>query len=303
MAWNPLKVKIWTIKQIYGIVSSMGRSDLITYNRIIMKLEFKINRTALATDIFAANKFYQEKNPATNYFSFWTNLENRLLSKFKNEPAYYLLNTKQHYDWAFEKMGFESDTKGFEQTLAKTGKTLDEIYKEIFKSPEFKRILSETEKYKKWLEKEWVKNEKKVFSYFQDTLGLKIPDDKITVYVFHPKSCHGRADRQTKTILWGHHEDWKSYSVVYLAHELLHIIADKNYTKTMHAIIELATDNELRIRLNKQGQYFKEGKFEIGHKYLKSLKKQILPQWQKFLENREKRNIIDLEKELLEILK
>ena len=66
----------------------------------------------------------------------------------------------------------------------------------------------------------------------------------------------------------------------------------------MHAIIELSTDNELRIRLNKKGVYFKKGKFDVGHSFLRSLEKKILPQWKEFLKGRKGKSIVNLGKEI-----
>jgi len=47
--------------------------------------------------------------------------------------------------------------------------------------------------------------------------------------------------------------------------------------RTSHGIIELITDNELRIRLNKKGRYFNEKGQDVGHPYLREIEKKILP--------------------------
>lgn len=83
----------------------------------------------------------------------------------------------------------------------------------------------------------------------------------------------------------------------------MHTIFWENKSKNSHAIIELATDNELRIRLNKKGKYFKEGKFDIGHDHLRKLEQKILPHWKDYLENKGKKNIFELEKELRKTVK
>jgi hypothetical protein len=54
----------------------------------------------------------------------------------------------------------------------------------------------------------------------------------------------------------------------------------------MHALIELLADNEIRIRLNCSGVYFREGKHSVGHPYLAKLEKKILPRWKEFIKNR-----------------
>ncbi|MEK7104697.1 MAG: hypothetical protein AAB868_01510 [Patescibacteria group bacterium] len=80
--------------------------------------------------------------------------------------------------------------------------------------------------------------------------------------------------------------------MVYLMHETLHLILDKKLGKNnlAHAIIELITDQELRIRLNKNGVYFKESKECVGHPFLLKLSKAILPYWKKYLKSKD-RNI------------
>jgi hypothetical protein len=67
----------------------------------------------------------------------------------------------------------------------------------------------------------------------------------------------------------------------------------------MHAIIELLTDEELRIRFNKKGVYFKEKQKFIGHKDLISLKKKILPYWKNYIKGRLGGTIFELEKLLI----
>jgi len=81
----------------------------------------------------------------------------------------------------------------------------------------------------------------------------------------------------------GHHEDWPNYATVYLWHEILHSYI--GYSEKEHAVIELITDEELRIRLNGS----KYPPF-AGHKYLAKIKQKILPRWKKYLKSK-KRNI------------
>lgn len=267
-----------------------------------MIIEFKINKIALATDLFAFHNKWHRQKPEKSPFPSWLDLEKQLEEKFKNEPGYYLINPNPqfNYFWALKELGLQFEEKGFQKTFLDVSKKIEKIYQEILKSKEFKKILSETEKYKDWTEKQWEKNEKFILNYFRNALGLKIPNYKIVVYIFHPDLYNGHSDYQTKTILWGHSEEWKNYSVVYLAHEILHILIGRKYGNydLMHAIIELAANNELRIRLNKKGVYFKEGKSVIAHSYLEDLKKKILPFWKEYLKNRKERSIFDLEKEL-----
>jgi len=49
----------------------------------------------------------------------------------------------------------------------------------------------------------------------------------------------------------------------------MHILTDHDSSDITHAVIELATDNELRIRLNRRGKYFDWP----GHEHLKKIEK------------------------------
>lgn len=272
------------------------------YYLIDMMIEFKINKIALATDLFAFHNKWYRQEPQKSPFPSWFNLEKELEKKFRDEPGYYLINPNPqfNYFWALKEFGLQFEEKGFQKTFLDVSKKIEKIYQEILRNKKFKKILAETEKYRDWVEKEWRENEKFILNYFKNTLGLKIPNYKIVVYIFHSDLYNGHSDYRTKTILWGHSEEWKNYSVVYLTHEILHILIGKKYGNydLMHAIIELSTNNELRIRLNKKGVYFKEGKSVIIHSYLRDLEKKILPFWKEYLKNRKERNIFNLEKEL-----
>jgi hypothetical protein len=181
--------------------------------------------------------------------------------------------------------------------ISETIKEGDRLYKKALKRKEFKKLLAETEKYRQWLEKEWNKNEKKILGWVEELSGLKIPNKTITVFVTHPKFRNGKTLIEKDVICWGHSEDWKNYSLVYLTHEILHILTKKYIgSYVMHALIELLANDEIRIRLNGGGVYFKEGKHMVNHSYLQKIEKKILPQWKKFIKNRKGKNLFWLEK-------
>ena len=113
--------------------------------------------------------------------------------------------------------------------------------------------------------------------------GLKL-NKKFTVYITHPSLRNGRY-RGNNTIEWGHHENWRNYATIYLWHEILHSYI--GYGDKEHAVIELITDEELRIRLN-------GGKYPpfVGHNYLGNMKKKMLPKWREYLKS-DQHNIRD----------
>lgn len=243
-----------------------------------MKLKFIINKYELAASIFRHRRMNSKD------FSYWKTLENKLWQKYKDEPALYFIYPK-HLDWALQTIRLNTKYKNLISQFRNVAGKLEEIYKVIFQTREFKKALKEAQQYLIKTERQWRKNEKFVFNYFKKILDLKLPNIEITIIITHPKLNQGHAFSKEKLIIWGHPENWENYSTIYIAHELLHILTEGKYKNfnIMHGLIELATDNELRIRLNKRGKYFQEGKFEVGHKNLRGLEKKILPLWKNFL--------------------
>jgi hypothetical protein len=240
-----------------------------------MKLNFKIDKKYLL-----AHSLRQNITP----FPEWNN--------FKN------------YLWKESVLGYQF-LSGSPEAFLQSNKTRelikagDKLYKKSLEKKEFKKLLAETEKYRLWLEKEWHKNKNKILGWIKELGGLKISDKTITVFVTHPKFYNGKSLAEKDVILWGHPEDWENYSLVYLTHELLHLLTKKcKKPFIMHALIELLADNEIRIRLNKKGIYFKEGKYSVGHPNLANLEKKISPQWKKFVEDRKGKDLLDLEKKI-----
>ena len=67
--------------------------------------------------------------------------------------------------------------------------------------------------------------------------------------------------------------------------ELFHTILIRGYIS--HAIQEIAIDNELRLKLNKNFyEARKSNKIYFGHKHLKELRKAIYPYWRRYLQNK-----------------
>jgi hypothetical protein len=85
--------------------------------------------------------------------------------------------------------------------------------------------------------------------------------------------------------MFGHNDDWQNYSMVYVIHEIFHSLF--GHTGVEHAIMQLAIDNELRIRLNGSGTYFEENGLNIGHRFLRDIEKKILPYWKEYLKSDE----------------
>lgn len=162
----------------------------------------------------------------------------------------------------------------------------EKLLKDWLKSPEVKKLIEETIKYRDWLEEEWEKKGTKSLLELENIIRMPLPEQEISVYITHPNLRNGMA-LNSKIIVWGHSEDWLNYSIVYLCHEIMHILFwnEKSNRDIVHAVIELAVDNELRIRLNKKGQYFQEDRLRVGHQKLRKIERELLPFWKKYLNN------------------
>lgn len=255
-----------------------------------MELRFKINKYYLL-----AHALKSEHPP----FDGWVNLPSKLW-EISNNAYCFLFNPSSH-DIIFTKVENDKDFDIFLNTITNdSGK----IIATAFKSEEFARLYEETEKYRVSVEKEWNNKRKNITKTIEEIMGEEFPDTKIEVLITHPNLCNGIALPNSNTICWGHKENWENYSMVYLMHETLHLILDKKLGKNnlTHAIIELIADQELRIRLNKNGVYFKESKEGVGHPFLLKLSKVILPYWKKYLKSKD-RNIANFYLEMKKLPK
>ncbi|KKS16515.1 MAG: hypothetical protein UU80_C0005G0008 [candidate division WWE3 bacterium GW2011_GWA1_41_8] len=215
----------------------------------------------------------------------WVDLQNHFWDKY--HLGYRMLQGN-HLDI------FTSDS--WKVQLGKATSEIEQMIDEGMKTDLYTKLLANAEDYKKWLEDEWVRNTDKIETELKNIVKTDLPDAVFTVYVMGNLMHVGRYLGNEK-IAWGHKEEWDNYSLVYLVHEYLHEYF--SYNQLEHAVIELIADNELRIRLNKSGEYFTcEGK-SVGHEDLRDIENKILPYWQKYLADTSK-NIYEFVDELKE---
>lgn len=170
-----------------------------------------------------------------------------------------------------------------EQSLDLLVKQASKVLEAVKRNSTYSQLIEETSDYLKFVDQQWQQNEQNALSIIQELTGLEFLRSKIVIYLTHPKLKNGLTVDK-KTIVWGHSEDFKNYTTVYLCHELLHILTDLDNSQITHAIIELLTDNELRIRLNQKGTYFEYP----GHPSLRPLTKKLLPRWKSYLKKEDK---------------
>ena len=222
-----------------------------------MKSKFKIkfNLNPLYVFLFTINT-EQEEEP----FKGWADFTNKI---WEEDSKVFLLLAG-----AAERVLFIKNKIEYKNAYARKLKMLAKIKK----APEYKRLIKESKKYLRFVKTQWRKNEKRATSLLQELSGLPLPQHTVTVNITHPKLRNG-VTFDDKNIVWGHSEDFRNYSTVYICHEILHIMTKNNNSDIFHAVIELLADNEIRIRLNKKGRYFQYD----GNKYLKRIERNLLP--------------------------
>jgi hypothetical protein len=208
---------------------------------------------------------------------------------------------KEEYDFiSNERVRYYSVFIRNEQDLARSQmEWAIPIFRSALQNTLAKVLVNQTEDYKKKVLYLWNRNKGVFFDMFKKITGLDVPDIDIDVSLIHPHYNTGisysKAVSPTgkDTIAWGHplSKELPNYDSVYLAHEIMHIIfsqqfldeKDGNKIEMFHALIELFSDNEFRIRLN-GGKYFEWG----SHKHLKDWEKAIYPYWIFFVYRNEK---------------
>jgi hypothetical protein len=153
----------------------------------------------------------------------------------------------------------------------------------------FAPVLKETMDSLEQVRSEWERNLVKTDALISDWTGLPLSGE-FRIFLTHPALKQGHYLGDLKAICWANRNTWPNYNIVYLWHELLHSFIPGRDLE--HAIIQLITDNELRIRLN-GGSY---PPFE-GHPDLSKLMEAVLPHWKSYLAGKE-RNITQFIKEM-----
>lgn len=242
-----------------------------------MDFQFEINKNLL---------FFSALVDRSSELPEWDDLRTRLWDKYR--LGYLAFQGK------YTKLFLNETAR---DTLETASDELLALVEEGLQSDEFSKLLSETEEYKTWLGNEWEQKKARVNQELLDILRAPLPKDQFKVVVFHPKLAEGRYLGKG-TLAWGHSEDWSNYSVVYLCHEALHEFFGESDLE--HSIIELVTDNELRIRLNGGGEYLYIDGELVGHENLLNLEKKILSKWLDYLKIPGK-NVFELVEELEKI--
>lgn len=199
------------------------------------------------------------------------------------------------YDYVFSKLNKdearmlwdiseEFSNKPYRYKEIMQNKELGKSLECIFEFEEFEKVYEDTLRYKDKLEEQWEDYKDEVNKYFLECLRLDTKKD-ILANIINPYYRMGTNDMNNE-VFFGHVNgiDNPVYNIVYLMHESMHCILpykkEWNYSQRgiCHSVIELATDNELRCRL--------EGKtdtYNNGHKDGLPQTNKLLPLWCAFL--------------------
>lgn len=259
----------WVPKKIYH----QTQVSALVYNVAYMDFNFRIHK-----DLLTASLLFRH-NPKDN--GRFTELRNKMWNKHRE--AYEVQNNTD-YRFIFA----DNYRKKLENILEKT----EALLTDTEKSSEYQGFYQETLEYKDWLENEWKTKKDEVEKHLKNIIKTDLLPKDFEVLVIHPAVGGGSYLGEGK-ILWGHSEDWSNYSLVYLIHEALHEYFEQS--DLTHALIELIADNELRLRLNKKGEYLLCGGKSVGHEYLRKLEEKILPSWREYVkQGADLGNIFDL---------
>lgn len=171
-----------------------------------------------------------------------------------------------------------------------------DIYiQQVIETPEYQRVRQQTKDFLQKCQSQWEQNYVKSAEIIRTITGVDL-NKSITVYIYHPSLNTGSYYAQGNIINWGHEDIWPNYTSVYLWHEIMHSYLGNSDVE--HAVIQLLTDNELRVKLN-GGSYGNPDlpltqRYE-GHPNLFPLMNKLLPDWQRYIDpdNNKRRNIND----------
>ncbi|TAL46790.1 hypothetical protein EPN87_04420 [archaeon] len=171
---------------------------------------------------------------------------------------------------------------------------IQHLSRELVPTKEFRNVLHETQDFKAEVESEWLSNYNDGSRLMKQITKLDIRNREFTVYITHPSLSNGRYAGKGR-ICWGTRppQSWPgngSYVTVYMYHEVYHGILSQNDAKVgivenkkvPHALIELATDNELRVRMN-GGAYPPLVGHSENDNAIRAIENWMLPHWKRYL--------------------
>jgi len=191
----------------------------------------------------------------------------------------------------FLRLGVTDEFVLAHKSFVDLAKRAEQLLPDMVADPLFKPLLGQTQSALSRTREEWEADYVKSSSIMRELTGLKLDGD-FDVQITHPSQRNGHGGNP---IGWTYRQDFPHYNTVYLWHEIMHsfIEADRHADAVVnveHAVIQLLTDNELRVRFN-GGTY---PPLE-GHKETVPMMERLLEDWRAYLAG--------AKKEIMEFLK
>jgi hypothetical protein len=152
---------------------------------------------------------------------------------------------------------------------------------EVAVDPAFVPLLLQTKEAQQMVEQEWAADYELSYAMMCQLTGVALQGD-FNVMITHPSQINGHNNHGTICVTY--RDSYPHFNTIYLWHELMHIFIPASDTggdweHVEHSIIELLTDDQLRVAFN-GGSY---PPF-TGHEYLRPTKERLMPTWQEYLQ-------------------
>lgn len=246
------------------------------------KLVFTINKKHLAYQNWL--KHFTEPGVASVE---WRRLYDSLKEKYGKDIAFTFFDLN-YVGWSIDTTTMNADG----ELRIKNARLVNEIFEEIFSTNLFKDTLIKAAEYKELLEAQWAEYGEEALRQLKDISRLGIDSKGVEVYVLNPEIENGSYIEGNR-IEWGFTEIYPKSNIIGICHEILHVHTADQASNTMHALIFLAAQEELRCRLNNKTEYFNNDGVETYHKHLIEDQKRLLPEWRGYLAESES-TLIDL---------
>jgi len=254
----------------------------------MLKLKFKIDKHHLAYK-YVLKYFGNPKDSLE-----WANLKKTLAEKYEAYPGFLFFEPNEI---GHGLLWFNQDLS--DKDVIRDKATVNKIFELIFQSEIFKKAYLETQNYKDRLEKVWSENTPYILEY-EKIIGLQ-PSAEATVLVLHPELETG-SYISDNIIEWGYPDLYDNFQLIGLCHEFLHVLTEKQYEMAetedekwlMHSLIYLSADEELRLRINKDSDYFTSSIVNTYHPRLIETAKRSLPTWKQYVANKREKDVIEL---------
>ena len=242
----------------------------------MLKINFKIDKTYLAYEAIATRVAGEEERTFVQDRAGRQHLREFKAAAEKRDPLACLFMKADGK--IFRIMTLANHAGLCSEELAKR---TENLLLEMTANPLFAPLLEDSHNAVTNLEAEWDSKYSESLKIVEALTGFSF-DKTFDVYVTHP--CQPAGHNSYGTIFTTFRKGFPNYNTVYLWHEILHSYIEPaagdyvDNERSSHSVIQLITDNELRVRMG-GGNY---PPFE-GHDYLNETMECLLPAWRDYL--------------------